>query len=409
MMELVVVGGGIAGLATALAAVRHGHRVRVLERAGEFAEIGAGIQLAPNGLRALDRLGLGDTVRAGAVRMEELRFMDGVTGAHVVSLPLTERYRERFGNPYVVVHRAELHSSLLAACRASDLIELRGGCAAAGYEQSSADATVLTAGGERITADAVIGADGIHSAIRHQLVGDGEPRVSGITVYRAVIPMRQVPAELRHNTSVTWWTGPGCHFVHYPIAGGKYLNLAASSHNGALEALAGVPVSKDDVRREFTALGEDAQRLLDLGEGWKSWVLIDRDPVDSWTDGRVALLGDAAHPMLHYVAQGACQGLEDAVSLGDLLDCGTDDVARRFDTYNTGRRVRTSRIQLLARESIALWHAAADAATARNARLAAFSEDELHDYVAWMHGPETGHRTAGVPAATGTVSGGEYR
>ncbi|MET9885299.1 FAD-dependent oxidoreductase [Streptomyces sp. NPDC006430] len=389
MSKLIIIGGGIGGLATALATARRGHHVLVLERAPEFAEIGAGIQLAPNGLHALDRLGLGDAVRATAVQMDELRFMDGVTGEHVVSMDLTERYRERFGNPYAVVHRAELHSKLLEACQAVDTIELRSAVTAVGYEQDASGASVLLADGGRITGDALIGADGIHSAIRAQLVGDGAPRNSGITVYRAIIPMEQVPEELRHLTSVTWWTGPGCHFVHYPIAGGKYLNLAASSHNDATEALAGVPATAGDLRREFASLGEDAQRLLALGEGWKSWVLVDRDPVDTWTDGRVALLGDAAHPMLHYVAQGACQGLEDAVVLGDLLDCGSDELPQRFEKFNAERRERTGRIQLLARESIKLWHTSGAAASARNEQLAAFTVDQLHDYVAWMHGART--------------------
>ncbi|MEU6867567.1 FAD-dependent oxidoreductase [Streptomyces sp. NPDC046876] len=389
MSKLIIVGGGIGGLATALATARQGHEVLVLERAPEFAEIGAGIQLAPNGLHALDRLGLGEAVRSTAVQMDELRFMDGVTGEHVTSVDLTEHYRERFGNPYAVVHRAELHTKLLEACRAVDTIELRSAATAVGYEQDAASATVLLEDGERITGDALIGADGIHSAIRARLVGDGAPRNSGITVYRALIPMEQVPEELRHLTSVTWWTGPGCHFVHYPIAGGKYLNLAASSDNKATEAIAGVPATQGDIRREFASLGEDAQRLLALGEGWKSWVLVDRDPVDTWTDGRVALLGDAAHPMLHYVAQGACQGLEDAVVLGDLLDCGTDELPQRFEKFNAERRERTGRIQLLARESIKLWHTSGAAATDRNAVLKGFTRDELHDYVAWMHG----HRT----------------
>ncbi|MEW2412433.1 FAD-dependent oxidoreductase [Streptomyces sp. NPDC046866] len=404
MSKLIIVGGGIGGLATALATARQGHEVLVLERAPEFAEIGAGIQLAPNGLHALDRLGLGEAVRSTAVQMDELRFMDGVTGEHVVSLDLTEHYRERFGNPYAVVHRAELHTELLEACRAVDTIELRSAATAVGYEQDAAGATVLLEDGERITGDALIGADGIHSAIRAQLVGDGAPRNSGITVYRALIPMDRVPEELRHLTSVTWWTGPGCHFVHYPIAGGKYLNLAASSDNKPTEAIAGVPATEGDIRREFASLGEDAQRLLALGEGWKSWVLVDRDPVDTWTDGRVALLGDAAHPMLHYVAQGACQGLEDALVLGDLLDCGSDELPQRFEKFSAERRERTGRIQLLARESIKLWHTSGTAASDRNAVLKGFSRDELHDYVAWMHG----HRTAGpdqaAPLATATAT-----
>ncbi|MFI2431523.1 FAD-dependent monooxygenase [Streptomyces sp. NPDC018693] len=393
MARIVIVGGGIGGLATALAVTRRGHRAVVLERADRFAEIGAGIQLAPNGLHALDRLGLGDTVRDTAVRMAELRFMDGVTGEHVTSMPLTETYQERFGNPYVVVHRAELHTALLDACRARpDLVELRSGCAAEGYEQDASGASVILAGGERVTGDAVIGADGIHSSIRRQLVGDGAPRISGITVYRAVIPMERVPARMRHETAVTWWTGPGCHFVHYPIAGGRYLNLAASSDNGETRALASVPVSGETVHDEMAALGADAQRLLALGDGWKSWVLVDRDPVDTWSDGRVVLLGDAAHPMLHYVAQGACQGLEDAVVLGDLLDCGADELPQRFEKYTAERRERTGRVQLLARESIRLWHAAGSGAAARNAALSALTPDELHDHVAWMHGARVGDR-----------------
>ncbi|GAA1551262.1 MULTISPECIES: FAD-dependent oxidoreductase [Streptomyces] len=411
MAKLIIIGGGIGGLAAALAVARQGHEVLVLERAPQFAEIGAGIQLAPNGLHALDRLGLGDAVRSTAVQMDELRFMDGVTGEHVASLDLTEAYRERFGNPYAVVHRAELHTKLLEACQATEGIELRSAATATGYEQDAAGATVVLEDGERLTADALIGADGIHSAIRGRLVGDGAPRNSGITVYRAIIPMEQVPEELRHLTSVTWWTGPGCHFVHYPIAGGKYLNLAASSDNKAVEAVAGVPATEGDIRREFASLGEDAQRLLALGEGWKSWVLVDRDPVDTWTDGRVALLGDAAHPMLHYVAQGACQGLEDAVVLGDLLDCGTDELPQRFEKFNAERRERTGRIQLLARESIKLWHTSGAAASDRNAVLAGFSRDELHDYVAWMHGHRTDDTSATAAAHTAahTAPNGDQR
>jgi salicylate hydroxylase len=384
MAKIVIVGGGLGGLAAALAVVRHGHRVVVLERAERFGEIGAGIQLAPNGIHALDRLGLGDAVRARAVNVDELRFMDGITDEHVVSMPLTESYRRRFGNPYVVVHRAELHTMLLDACRQPP-VELRGGCAAVGYEQDATSASVVLTTGERVTGDAVIGADGINSALRRQLVGDGDPTVSGITVYRAVIPMERVPAELRWN-AVTWWAGPKCHFVHYPIAGGRYLNLAASSDDGATEAFAGVPVRKARVRREFAMLGATPRRLLELGTDWKSWVLVDRDPVEVWTDRRVTLLGDAAHPMLHYAAQGACMGLEDAVVLGDLLDCASDELAGRFLEYNVVRRPRTARIQRLARESIQLWHPAGEQALARNRALSSMSATDLHDYVAWMHG-----------------------
>lgn len=385
MSEIVVVGGGIGGLATALSVARQGNRVVVLERSTRFAEFGAGIQLAPNGIHALDRLGIGAAVRDSAVHIDELRFMDGVTGEHVVSVPVTGEYARRFGNPYVVVHRGDLYRSLLAACRASTAIELRASSAAAGYEQDAASATVVLATGDRVTGDAVIGADGVHSAIRRQLVGDGPPRLSGITVYRAIVPMTRVPGELRRR-AVTWWAGPGCHFVHYPIAGGAYLNLAASNDNGATEALAGVAVSARHVLDELAPLGGTPRRLLELGSGWKSWVLVDRNPVPTWTDGRVTLLGDAAHPMLHYAAQGACQALEDAVLLGDLLDCAADDLGQRFEKYNAARRERTARIQVLSRESIRLWHPAGAAAAARNAALSGMSTQDLHDELAWLHG-----------------------
>jgi salicylate hydroxylase len=397
MARVVIVGGGIGGLAAALAAAARGHRAVVLER-GEFAELGAGIQLAPNGIHALDRLGLGGEVRERGVHIDELRFMDGVTGEHVTSLPLKGAYRRRFGNPYVVVHRGELYGLLLAACRRTEAIELRAGSAVVSYRQDGATAAVRLSTGEEVTGDAVIGADGIHSAVRRQLVGDGEPRVSGITVYRTVIPMERVPVELRWN-AVTWWAGPGCHFVHYAIAGGRFLNLAPSVENGATEAFAGVPARTEEVRSAFASLSEVAQRLLALGEEWKSWVLIDRDPVDVWSDGRVALLGDAAHPMLHYAAQGACQALEDAVLLGDLLDAGAEAVPGQLAAYNARRRDRTARITHLARDSTRLWHPAGEAARARNAMLSALTETELHDRVAWMHGAREFGGTAPPRAA----------
>jgi 2-polyprenyl-6-methoxyphenol hydroxylase-like FAD-dependent oxidoreductase len=382
---IVVVGGGIGGLATALAVSRPGHHVVVLERGERFTEIGAGLQLAPNGLHALDRLGLGEAVRARAVHVDELRFMDGVTGEHVVSLPLGKGYRRRFGNPYVVVHRAELHGLLLAACRARATIELRSAQLVTGYQQDAAAATVRLGSGALVTGDAVIGADGIHSALRRQLVGDGPPRISGITVYRSVIPMERVPHRLRWN-AVTWWAGPKCHFVHYAIAGGKFLNLAASFDNGATRPIAGEPVSREFVRGRFTALGQVPRQLLELGDEWRSWVLVDRAPVADWTDGRVTLLGDAAHPMLHYAAQGACQALEDAVVLGGLLDCSAAELPDQLAVYNRVRRGRTAAVQEVSRQSIRLWHPAGEAALARNALLAAMSPTELHDQVAWMHG-----------------------
>jgi 3-hydroxybenzoate 6-monooxygenase len=386
MARVLIAGGGIGGLAAALSVAGSGHQAVVLERNATFAELGAGIQLAPNGIWALDRLGVGDRIRTSAVHIDELRFMDGLSGEHVISMPLGQEYQDRFGSPYVVAHRGDLYGVLLAACQDEPDIELCASSTVVGYEQ---DATGVRAGlstGERIPGDALIGADGIRSTIRRQVVRDGEPRVAGITVYRAIVPMEVVPADLRWN-AVSWWTGPGRHFVHYPVAGGRYLNLAPSHEDGASRAAAGIPVHARHVQGLFAEFAETPRRLLALGTDWKSWVLADRNPVQTWSDGRVVLLGDAAHPMLHYVAQGACQALEDAVLLGNLLECNANELPARFEAYAALRRERTAEITYLARRSIRLWHCAGPAAAERNRTLGAMSPSELHDWVAWMHRP----------------------
>ncbi|MFF1408493.1 3-hydroxybenzoate 6-monooxygenase [Streptomyces sp. NPDC058289] len=386
-MHALVAGGGIGGLAAALSLARQGYRVTVLERAGAFTELGAGIQLAPNAFDALDRLGVGRRVRERAVYIAELRFMDGVTGENVATVPVTERYRRRFANPYAVVHRVDLYQPLLAACGAADGIELVSGATVRSYAQDPSGVTVSTAEGRTFSGDLLVGADGIRSAIRDQLVGDGDPRICGHTIYRSVIPLRKVPEDLRWN-AVTLWAAPGWHFVHYVIGGGKYLNLAATIDDGASTAVSGRPAPRDHVRDRFGEVRGPARRLLELGEEWREWVLCDRDPVDVWTDGRVTLLGDAAHPMLQYAAQGACQSLEDAVVLGEVLGgAAFGDVPERLEKYNAERRRRTARIQLLAREmGEQLYHPAGEAARVRNAMLRSMGEDDLYQHMAWLHG-----------------------
>ncbi|MFD6887265.1 3-hydroxybenzoate 6-monooxygenase [Streptomyces sp. NPDC059957] len=407
MTDVLVAGGGIGGLATALSLAARGHRVTVLERRPGFAELGAGIQLGPNAFHALDRLGVGQAVRDRAVFIDELRFMDATSGESVARMPLTGAYRERFGNPYAVVHRGDLYQPLLDACRAADGVTLLAGHPVIRYEQTADEVTAITDTGQRFTGDVLIGADGIRSAIRRQLIGDGDPRVSGHTIYRSVIPMEKVPEELRWN-SVTLWAGPKWHFVHYAIGGGEFLNLAATRDNGAREALVGLPVDRDHVLGEFPELGDAARRLLELGEEWKTWVLCDRDPVEGWTDRRVALMGDAAHPMLQYAAQGACMALEDAVVLGEVLDQGSrdgGDAARRLERYNEQRRERTAKTQLVAREmGTQLYHPAGEEATARNRMLAGYSAEDLYDTVAWLHGSRD--FTAGPVRSAELVEGG---
>ncbi|WBB81908.1 FAD-dependent monooxygenase [Micromonospora sp. WMMD882] len=397
MATIVVVGGGIGGLATALAVARRGHLVRVLERSPSFEELGAGIQLAPNAFHALDVLGVGDEVRRRAVHVDDLRLLDGVSGRLLAVLPLGAAYRGRFGNPYAVVHRGDLYAPLLRACRAEDGIELRAASPVVGHVADDASVTCLLADGGRVEADALVGADGIRSVVRRAVVGDGEPRICGHTIYRSVLPMASVPAELRPR-SVCLWAGPRWHLVHYPISGGRELNLAVTRDDAATAAVAGLPVDRADVLAAFAEVTGRPRALLELGERWRTWVLCDRDPVARWHDGRVVLVGDAAHPMLQYAAQGACQALEDAVVLGDLLDgCPADRLAERFARFTGLRRERTARTQETARWlGEAIYHPAGPEAEARDATLAGLSTEDLMDAVSWLHSARVGRERSAV-------------
>lgn len=398
MPHFAIAGGGIGGLATALALALAGHSVEVLERNTEFAELGAGIQLAPNAFRALDRLGVGAPVRGRAVRVDALRLLDGRSAATLAVLPLGAGYRQRYGRPYAVVHRGDLYTPLLHACRAHEHITLRAGVKVTGYRNGPTSVRVLTAGGPPVEADALIGADGIHSAVRAQLVGDGPPRVSGHTIHRAVVPMSVVPAELR-SESVTLWAGPGWHFVHYPIAGGGRLNLAITRDDGATQVVAGVPTDRHRVLSAFPDLHPDGRRLLELGRDWRTWVLCDRDPVRTWNDGRTVVTGDAAHPMLQYAAQGACMALEDAVVLGDLLeDCPSQEITGRLARFVSLRHERTARVQDVSRwMGREIYHSSGAAARARDAMLSGLSASELMDAVDWLHAHDAAGAAAPAP------------
>lgn len=386
-MKIIIVGGGIGGLAAALACAAAGHEILVLERQEKFSELGAGIQLAPNAFHALDHLGIGSHVRERAVQIDELRLMDGVDGGLITRLPLDDNYKSTFENPYMVVHRTDLYYPLLDACRTNPSIDLRTSCAVTGYSQSETDVSVTLSNGSTLKADTVLGADGIRSMIRQQVVGDGAPRVSGHTIYRSVIPMGRVPHDLRWN-AVTLWAGPNWHFVHYPIAGGEDMNLAAIRNDQATQAVTGEAASHAKVLAEFAELNGEGQRLLQLGADWKKWVLCDRDPVKIWTDGRVTLLGDAAHPMLQYAAQGACMALEDAVALGTLLKGASNtNVAARLIEYNAVRRDRTARVTNIAREmGERVYHAVGKAAKKRNTDLGSLTPRDIHRKIEWLHG-----------------------
>ena len=384
--RIVIAGGGIGGLATAIGLAQKGIRSIVLEKAPELGEIGAGIQLGPNAFHAFDYLGVGDAARAMAVYIDNLRLMDALTGEEITRIPLDEAFRTRFRNPYAVVHRGDLHGVFLKACIEHELVELRTSAAVAGYDQDGQTATALLENGERVTGRALIGADGLWSNIRRQLVGDGAPRVSGHTTYRSVIPVEQMLEDLRWNAA-TLWAGPKCHIVHYPLSGWKVFNLVVTYHNDAPEPVAGMPVGREEVEKGFEHVSPVARQIIERGSDWKLWVLCDRDPVMDWVDGRVALLGDAAHPMLQYFAQGACMAMEDAVCLSHEMGQGGDAVEQVLTAYQDRRRLRTARVQLQSREiGQHVYHPAGAHAALRNAVMSARTPSDWYDQIDWLYG-----------------------
>lgn len=385
---VVVVGGGIGGLANAYALATAGHRVRVLERAAEFAEVGAGLQMAPNATRILREWGLLDEVIAAGVLPRRLVFKDALTGAELTYLDLGEEFVARYGAPYVVIHRSDLLNILVDACRRAG-VELVASCAVEDVE-ASADTAVVVAGAQRIGADVVIGADGLRTTLRGRF-SDDEPVSSGFVAYRGAFPVSELDLELDEKAmeEVVVYFGPGCHLVQYPLRRGEIFNTVAvfeSPAYGRGETDWGGP---DELEEVFAGACEAVRR--GLASLWRDrrWPMYDRLPIDTWVDGRLALTGDAAHPMLQYLAQGACQAIEDA-------HCLSTEAAKRASesevdwpaalaSYQQTRLERTARVQSSARVWGEIWHVDGLARTLRNEL---FSDRDPGDYrhIDWLYG-----------------------
>ncbi|QCP53190.1 3-hydroxybenzoate 6-monooxygenase [Trinickia violacea] len=382
--RVIVVGGGIGGLAAALALARQNISVELLEQAPEIGEIGAGIQLAANAFNALDALGVGEATRRRAVFTDYLKLMDAVDASEVVRIDVGAPYRQRFGNPYAVIHRADIHLSILEAVRESPLIQFRTNTQVQAIEQDERGATVIDQRGTRYRADAVIGCDGVKSAVRAALIGD-EHHVTGHVVYRAVVDVENMPPDLQINAPVVW-AGPHCHLVHYPLRGGKQYNLVVTFHSRQQEQWGVTEGSKEEVLSYFQGIHPLPHQMLDRPTSWKRWATADRDPVEQWSVGRVTLLGDAAHPMTQYLAQGACQALEDAVTLGAAIEAADGDFEAAFKLYERARIPRTARVLYSAREMGRIYHAKGVERLVRNSLWVDRTQEQFYDALQWLHG-----------------------
>lgn len=382
---ILIVGGGIGGLATARALALTGRRVHVLEQGTEFAEIGAGIQLSPNVFRMFERLGVEDAIRRDAVFVDEILFMDSRTGERVMQVPLGTPFETRFGKPYAVIHRGDLHSIFLRACQEMpDLITLETETKVTEYSDRETSVAVRLADGTLREGRALIGADGLWSRIRRQMLDDGPPRVSGHIAYRAVLPYDQVPNNVRWNAACLW-AGPKNHLVHYPLRRKELFNLVAVFHSDRYVEGWDLSGDRGELMRCFEGVDARPMSLLDRITDWRYWVLCDREPIREWFQGNVALLGDAAHPMLQYFAQGACMATEDAVCLADQIETAGDDFPRAFAAYRDARYLRTARVQLMARLLGEIYHAKDVRADLRNHVLGMRTPEQSYEGLAWLY------------------------
>ncbi|MEJ8849062.1 FAD-dependent monooxygenase [Variovorax rhizosphaerae] len=361
--NIIVAGGGIGGLATALALSSQGHRIDLIEQAPAFAEIGAGVQLGPNATRRLIAMGLGKPLAAIAAKPDALTVRSAANNAVLARLPLGSVAEHRYRAPYYCAHRADLHALLLKAVRARKQVALSTGARIVEVRRDDEFVCVASADARAWEGDALVGADGLWSRVRQQVVEhDAPPRATGHMAWRAIVSQQALPAALRCN-GVEVWLGPKLHAVAYPVRGGRWLNvvvIAESKPTG--------DVRDWDQASSLAALqgatgrsGAGLQKLLEAMPAWRTWALSDRPPLknaDQMASGRIALLGDAAHPMLPYLAQGAGMAIEDAVALAEAL--GNTDAAglpQAFARYADARWQRNARVQARAQRNGAIFHA----------------------------------------------------
>lgn len=382
--KVIIVGGGIGGLAAALSLSRQGLEILLLEQADQIGEIGAGIQLGPNAFAALDALGVGQAARNRAVFTDHTTMMDAIDATEVVRIETGEKFRERFGNPYAVIHRADIHLSILEAVQDNPLIKFKTSTHVEDVKVGPNGVEVTDTKGEVYKADAVVGCDGVKSVIRARTIG-AQHRVTGHVVYRAVVERDNMPEDLRINAPVLW-AGPRCHLVHYPLRAGKQYNLVVTFHSRDQEEWGVREGSKEEVLSYFQGIHPRPAQMLDRPTSWRRWATADADPVEAWGNGRCTLLGDAAHPMTQYMAQGACMAIEDAVTLGEAFAKAEGDLDAAFRLYESVRIPRTARVVWSTREMGRIYHAKGVERQVRNLLWKGKTQEQFYTQLEWLYG-----------------------
>jgi 2-polyprenyl-6-methoxyphenol hydroxylase-like FAD-dependent oxidoreductase len=381
---VLIAGGGIGGLAAAIALARRGIASHVLEQRADFEAEGAGIQIGPNGTRILQRLGAFETLRPHAGVPEAIRVRDGATGEELARLPLGDWIAERHGAPYWVAHRGDLHAALLHAARAEPLVALSMDFAVTEVAADAERVAVAAETGRTWTGRALIAADGLWSRIRAQTFQTGAPRFAGKSAARSVLAMDDVAPELR-GSETGIWLFPDAHVVHYPVSAGTELAVVVIVADELGDDDWSAPVLPVWVQRRLPRCAEPLRDLIAQAHTWRRWALHTLPVPRNWSRGRIALLGDAAHPVLPFLAQGGVQALEDASLLADALHRFGEDDPRALAWYGRRRRARAARVARASRLNGRIYHLAGVAAGARNQVLRNVSAQRLMARYDWLY------------------------
>ncbi len=383
-MTILIAGGGIGGVSAALALARQGFKVRVLERAAEFGEIGYGLQLGPNAFQTLERLGVRDFMESTAFFPNNLIMQDAVSGKEVSRIHLRNKFLKQYDRPYAVIHRSDLHGALLNGCRAlPELVSLEVNSGLKSFRQDDSRVLATLDDGREVEGDLLICADGLRSVGRQAIIGDGEPRVSGHIARRGVVPLDDV-TDRRFIDDMVVWVGPNLHLVQYRLRGGTVLNNVCVIESEEFKQGKANWGGMDEVLRTFEGTVPYVRDALKFISPERAWAMCDRDPHPGWTRGHVTLLGDAAHPTLQYLAQGACMAMEDGEVLAAKLSQRDRPVGESLQLYESERYLRAARITLTSRFFGHVCHAGGGARDLRN-HLAGQRGDENFFEVDWIY------------------------
>jgi 2-polyprenyl-6-methoxyphenol hydroxylase-like FAD-dependent oxidoreductase len=383
--RVLIAGGGIGGLAAAIALARRGIESEVLERSRFTEETGAGIQLGPNATRALAALGVLEAIATRAFRPEAIAIYDGLTGRKLTSLPLGKSVEDRYRAPYLTLHRADLHAGLRTVAESLVPVTLRPGFEVAAVDTQGGDVLVRGTDGDQVNGAALVGADGLWSTLRSLIAPAASLRFTGATAWRTLLSRENLPFPF-NASEVGLWLGPRAHLVHYPVRGDSDLNVVAVTEGGAALQGWNQTGSAETLLAGFIGWTKDSKSLLERAAGWRSWSLYRLTSLHRFSEGRLALVGDAAHPVLPYLAQGAALAIEDAITLAETITVSPSDPARAFRRYAELRRSRTSRVQRLSRRFGRIYHFGGPLRLARNLVLARRSEEAALADLDWLYG-----------------------